>query len=324
MRRKWIQSMVLLAMICLLMLSAAGCRGRVRPLEEGESAYQIYYLNSAMTKLSPQEYRTKTTDTDLLIQELMRAFQNVPSDLDSQAALSDKVVYQGYKKEDIVLYLYFDNNYTSMKPTREVLCRAALAKTLTQIPGIEYINIYSGDQPLMNRNGMPVGMIASSDIVDSISDVNAYERAELTLYFTDAAGEKLYAEKREVVHNIYTSAEKVVLEELIGGPEQPGLMPILDPSVKLLNVSVNENVCYLNFDGTFLSNSLEVKDYIPIYSIVNSLADLSSVNRVQITVNGSQEVIFRDTISLNTLFERNLDYIGENKDIAETEAIGGN
>lgn len=312
MRQKWIQRAVLMAIICLFTLSAAGCRKRVRPLEEGESAYQIYYLNSAMTKLSAQEYRTKTTDTDLLIQELMGAFQNVPSDLDSQAALSDKVVYQGYKKEDIVLYLYFDNNYTSMKPTREILCRAALAKTLTQVPGIEYINIYSGDQPLMDRNGMPEGMVSASDIVDSISDVNAYEWAELTLYFTDETGEKLYAEKREVVHNIYTSLEKVILEELIGGPDQAGLMPTLDPGTKLLNVSVNENVCYLNFDGSFLSNPLEVKDYIPIYSIVNSLSELSSVNRVQITVNGSQEVSFRDTISLNTLFERNLDYIGGN------------
>lgn len=312
MRQNWIRRIVLLAAVCLAVLSAAGCRKRVRPLEEGESAYQIYYLNSAMTKLAPQEYRTKTTDTDLLIQELMRAFQNVPSDLDAQAALSDKVVYQGDKREDIVLYLYFDNNYTSMKPTREILCRAALAKTLTQIPGIEYVNIYSGDQPLVDRDGMPVGMISSSDIVDSISDVNAYEWAELTLYFTDAAGEKLYSEKREVVHNIYTSLEKVILEELIKGPEQQGLMPTLEPGTKLLNVSVNENVCYLNFDESFLSNSLEVKDYIPIYSIVNSLSELSSVNRVQITVNGSQEVSFRDVISLNTLFERNLDYLGGN------------
>lgn len=312
MKRKWIRRLILWAAVCLAVLSAAGCRRRVRPLEEGESAYQVYYLNSAMTKLFPQEYRTKTVDTDLLIQELMKAFQNVPSDLDAQAALSDKVVYQGYKKEDIVLYLYFDNNYTSMNATREILCRAALAKTLTQIPGIEYVNIYSGDQPLTDQNGTPEGMVSASDIVDSISDVNAYEWAELTLYFTDETGELLYPEKREVVHNIYTSLEKVILEELISGPEQAGRMPTLDPGIKLLNVSVNENVCYLNFDSSFLSNPLEVKDYIPIYSIVNSLSELSSVNRVQITVNGSQEVSFRDSISLNTLFERNLDYIGGN------------
>ena len=241
----------------------------------------------------------------------MDRFMKVPADLDSQAALSEKVTYQGYKQEDMVLYLYFDNNYANMPPEREILCRAALVRTLNQVPGIDYISIYSGDQLLMDVSGMPVGMLSASDFTDSISDVNAFERAELTLYFTDASGELLFPEKREVVHNINTSVEKVILEELLSGPEQPGLDPTLDPGIKLLNISTNENVCYLNFDTAFLNNSLEIKDYIPIYSIVNSLSELSSVNRVQISINGSQDVKFRDSIELKTMFERNLDYIGE-------------
>ena len=296
---------------CLAMLMLAGCTGREHPLEDGEAAYQVYYLNPAMTRLAPQEYRTRTTDPDLLIQELMDRFMKVPTDLDSQAALSEKVTYQGYKQEDMVLYLYFDNNYANMSPDREILCRAALVRTLNQVPGIDYISIYSGDQLLMDVSGMPVGMLSASDFTDSISDVNAFERAELTLYFTDSAGEQLFAEKREVVHNINTSVEKVILEELLSGPEQPGLEPTLDPGIKLLNISTNENVCYLNFDTAFLNNPREIKDYIPIYSIVNSLSELSSVNRVQISINGSQDVKFRDSIELKTMFERNLDYIGE-------------
>jgi len=279
-------------------------------MDENLAVYQIYYLNPAMTRLVSQEYRTETTETDYLIQELMEQFRNVPAYVDCQAALSDKVVYQGYKQEDIVLYLYFDNNYTSMKSYREILCRAALARTMTQIPGIEYINIYSGQQPLMDADGMPVGMVSSSDFIDSISDVNSYEKTELTLYFTDELGEMLYAEKREVVHNINTSLEQVILGELIQGPEQEGLMPTLDPQTKLLNVSVNENVCYLNFDTTFLGNQLEVREYIPIYSIVNSLSELSSVNRVQFTINGEQNATFRESVSLSAPFGRNLDYIG--------------
>lgn len=301
-----------LALALLLVMGLAGCRAKEDPPQEGETVYQVYYLNPAMTKLVPREYRTKTTDRDLLIQELMDSLMNVPADLDVQGALSEKVVYQGCRPEDMVLYLYFDNNYTSMKSYREILCRAALTRTLTQVEGIDYINIYSGDQPLLDASGMPVGMLSASDFVDSLSDVNAFERTELTLYFTDEAGEKLFPEKREVIHNVNTSVEKVILEELISGPERSDLRPTLDPGIKLLNVSVNENVCYLNFDASFVNNPLEVRDYIPIYSIVNSLSELSSVNRVQFTVNGAQDVKFRDSLSLDTLFERNLDYIGGN------------
>jgi germination protein M len=49
--------------------------------------------------------------------------------------------------------------------------------------------------------------------------------------------------------------------------------------------------------------------YIPIYSIVNSLAELPTVSRVQIRINGSQDDVFRDQIPLSTVFERNFDYI---------------
>jgi len=302
-RKQWI--LILLTALCL-----TGCSRKGQDTVTG--SYQIYYLNPATTKLVAQEYQTDTdpVNTDELINELMEQLMKVPAVLDCQTALSDKVVYQGFRHEDKVLYLFFDNNYTSMRSYREILCRASLAKTLTQVPGIEYINIYSGDQPLADSNGTLVGMLSGNDFVDSISDVNAFERAELTLYFTDGSGAMLYAEKREVVHNINTSAGRVVLEELIRGPVQEGLSPTLDKSTKLLSVSVNENVCYLNFDGSFLSNPLEVKDYIPIYSIVNSLSELPTINRVQISINGSQTESFRESIPLNTMFERNLDYIG--------------
>ena len=314
--RQWRNKPVFLALWLLavgLLAGLTGCGDREPDLAEGERLYQVYYLNPAMTRLVEQEYRSSQEDPELLAEELIQALCNVPADLDAQVALEEKVVYKGCRQEDMVLYLFFDPNYTSMEASREILCRAALTKTLTQIPGVDYISIYSGEQPLMNQSGMPVGLLSAADFVEGVSDVNSYERTDLTLYFTDAEGIKLYPETRSVVHSVNTSVEKVILEELISGPEETGLCPTLEPSTKLLNVSVNENVCYLNFDSGFLANSLEVEDYIPIYSIVNSLAAQPTVNRVQITVNGEQDVMFRDKISLSAMFERNLDYIGGNE-----------
>lgn len=295
--------------VLLAVFMLTGCQGR-NGTGEGEYVYQIYYLNPANTRLVAQDYYTDTVDRDLLIEELMGQFMQVPAEVDSQTALSDRVIYRGYTQEDMVLYLHFDNNYTSMRPHREILCRAALVKTLTQIPGIDYISIYSGDQPLVDSGGAPVGMMSTADFIESISDVNAFERTELTLYFTDETGELLYPEQREVVYSTNSSMERVILEELISGPEREGSYPTLDQNTKILSVTVNENVCYVNFDGTFLTNPLEVTDYIPIYSIVNSLSELTSVNRVQISINGSKDVVFRESMPFSTLFERNLDYIG--------------
>lgn len=302
--KRWL---LLLAVLAGILCGCAMKDGPKPSPEEGR--YLIYYLNTATTKLVPQVYETETRDKEALAGELMNQLLHVPKDLDCQAALTDKVAYQGCRLEEQVLYMYFDVNYTGMKPDREILCRAALTKTLTQIPGVDYINIYCGDQPLMDHQGNPVGMLAASDFIMNTSNVNAYEKAELTLYFADQAGTGLVKEKREVVHNINTSLEQLIVEQLIAGPGQEGHYPTLPSDCKILSLSVTDNVCYINFDSAFLSTTLPVSEYIPIYSIVDSLSEMTSVTKVQIMVNGSQNVMFRDAVSLNTTFERDQDYI---------------
>ena len=222
---------------------------------------------------------------------------------------NDKVSFKACRIDEQVLYLYFDGSYTAMKPEQEILCRAALARTMTQIPGIDYISIYCGDQPLMDRQGNPVGFISAGDFIINTSNVNAYEKTELTLYFANSTGDKLVAEKREVAHNINTSMEQLIVEQLIAGPSDSSHQAVLPSDCKILSVSVTDNICYINFDSAFLNSNQAVNEYIPIYAIVNSLVDKTSVSKVQIMVNGSQDVMFREVVSLNTAFERNTDYI---------------
>ena len=301
--------LILCALSALLLGGCQPMADEEKPLEEGE--YLVYYLDSSTTRLAPQPYRPQAKDADGIIAELMEQFQEVPADVDSQPALSDKVVFQKFTRKDQVLHLYFDANYNSMKPEREILCRAALTKMLTQVDGVDYINIYCADQPLMDRSGNPVGMLSGSDFIMNTSNVNAYEKTELTLYFADSTGEKLVKEQREVVHNVTTSLEKLVVEQLIAGPEQEGHFATLPADLKILNLTVNDSVCYINFDSTFLNVKPELNEYIPIYSIVNSLCELTTVTKVRILVNGSQDVMFRDVVSLNAAFERNEEYSGE-------------
>lgn len=305
-----------LALGTLLILFAAAAAGCSRSQEEqpkleaGE--YWIYYLNSSSTRLVPYAYRPQATDPEELIAELMDQIRTVPADLDCQPPLSERVVYQNCRWEDQVLYLYFDANYTSMKADQEILCRAALTLMLTQVNGVEYINIYCGDQPLMDRNQNPVGMLAASDFIMGTSNVNSYEKVEMTLYFADESGSSLVPERREVIHDMNTSSmEQLIVEQLIAGPEQEGLRPVLPEGLKVLNLSVNDSVCYINFDATFLEGVTDVSEYLPIYAIVNSLTELTTVTRVRILVNGSQDVMFRDVVSLNTAFERNEQYMEE-------------
>ena len=278
----WERALKWLALGAFLILAVcwtAGCsigQEEHPKLEAGE--YWVYYLNSAATRLVPYAYCPQSADPDDLIDELMEQIRTVPADLDCQPPLSDRVVYQNCRWEDQVLYLYFD----------------------------------CGDQPLMDRNQNPVGMLTASDFIMGTSNVNSYEKVELTLYFTDESGSRLVPEQREVIHDMNTSSmEQLVVEQLIAGPAQEGHYRVLPEGLKVLNLSVNDSVCYINFDATFLEGVTDVSEYVPIYAIVNSLTELTTVTRVRILVNGSQDVMFRDVVSLNTAFERDTEYMEE-------------
>ena len=198
-------------------ICGCGQKEKNQTLEDG--TYRIYYLNSTRTKLASVEYKTETTDQETLIGELAGQILAAPDNPDYQAALGEKVILLDIRKEENVLYLNFNKDYTAMKPTREILCRAALAKTFTQVAGIDYISINCDGQPLLDQQGNPVGAFSASDFVESISDVNSFERVELKLYFANEKKDLLVPETREVIHNVNTSLERLVVEQLIAGSQ---------------------------------------------------------------------------------------------------------
>lgn len=298
-----------LCALCILMgLLFSACKETGAQEEPADGVYQIYYLNSNRTKLAAASYKTQTDDPDLLLGELAQQILKAPDYPDYQAILGDRTALLGIQKEDNILYLNFNREYSAAKPSREILCRAALAKTFTQIPGIDYISINCDGQPLWDSHGNPVGAFSGSDFVESVSDVNSFERVELKLYFANEAGDSLVPETRELVHNISTSMEKLVVEQLLAGP-QGGAGAVLPKDTKILNVSLTDGVCYVNLDGSFLNGNPDMAEYIPVYALVNSLTELQTVTRVQITVAGSADVMYRNAISLASPLGREEKYI---------------
>ena len=107
------------------------------------------------------------------------------------------------------------------------------------------------------------------------------------------------------------SLEKLVMEQLIKGPEVTAANPTINPATKVINVTVNDGTCYVNLDQTFLTQVYTVNSEVTIYSIVNSLVELENVNKVQILINGESEISYRESMNLNTTFGRNLDLVEE-------------
>ena len=79
-------------------------------------------------------------------------------------------------------------------------------------------------------------------------------------------------------------------------------------------MTVKDSICYVNFDEEFVKLENDVTEKVQIYSLVNSLAELPTISKVQISINGISDRTFVENINFNTIFERNLDIIENEKE----------
>lgn len=267
----------------------------------------VYYLNSAETKVEAHELPIVGADTDSILNELLRDLSTTPEKLEYKAPLNLGFTVLSMELEDGRLSLDMSGEYATLKPTTEVLVRAALVRTLTQLDGVSYIGITVNGSQLYDSAGELVSWMNADQFIDNDgNEINTYELVRVKLYFANADGNQLIAAYREKHYSTNTPIERFVVEELIAGPsgQIEGLYSVVNPDTKIISVSTRDGVCYVNLDSSFLTVVNNVSTEVSIYAIVNSLAELDNINKVQILINGEVPATFS-----SSSYERNLDYV---------------
>lgn len=298
-------------MILLLLVSVCVLLGACQKKDpnEGKNRYSIYYLNREETKIAEFAYYSESQEPIKVLGELLALLSQTPENMNYKETIRDFLV-TAYSINGDVVQITVDEHYRKMSATTEVLTRAAIVRTLTQIKGINYVTMKIGDNDLTDSLGVVIGAMTADQFVDNAgNEINTYENVELTLYFASANGKYLIKALRPVEYNSNISLERVVVEQLISGPSGEGLYPTVNPNTKIQNVTVKDNICYVNLSEEFLTQQSNITPQATIYSIVNSLIELDSVNKVQISIAGNNDILFRDAFELTTLFERNLDIL---------------
>ena len=295
--------------LLLAVLLLASC-GKTEEADQG--GYQIYYVNKEGTALTHEGYDPQATDTDALIGELLEQMNTAPEDASMRVAKPDGVTINGYSVESAFIYMDFGPEYQTMNVVTEVLYRAAVVKTLTQIPGIEGVSFQVAGTPLSDQRGNAVGVMTDDSFVENTGEtINAYSRDTLTLYFASEDGTHLRQERVDVVYNSNMSMEKLIMEQLIAGPQAEGYRAVLPADVTVLSISVSDGTCYVNFDGKLQNIEADITEDVALYAIVDSLTELSSIRRVQIAINGETQLALRESRRLDQPYVRNLDLLEE-------------
>ncbi len=295
---------IFIAVLVFASFIVSGCSAGV---EIAVTNYKIYYTDQSRTKLVTENYRTGESDTKLLVDELIYEMTEGLDNVEYLKAIPESVtvLWTYYDSEMSTISVSFSSNYYELSAAESIMCRAAVVRTLAQVDKVDYVLFLVDNNILKDSAGNDVPRMSTSMFVD-VTDTDALKRMNITLYFTDKTGKKLIECDREVVCSSTVSSERLVLSQLIDGPVEEGLYPTLSEDLNIISINLSDGICYVNFDSKYSNNSLNVSSEISLYSIVNTLTELSTVNKVQVLVDGKTV----SDLGITEPLERNLDYVG--------------
>ena len=131
----WIHKVMFWSVLfSMILLCACG-----KKEQETGKIYHIYSLNNEETAITSHDYRTETTDQKILLQELLEQLSAPADKLQYRAPLSGNVQLLSESITEEQLLLDFSEEYYRQPVTTEVLTRAAIVRTLSQIDGVAHI-----------------------------------------------------------------------------------------------------------------------------------------------------------------------------------------
>ncbi len=267
--------------------------------EEGE--IQIYQSNPEGTALESYPFQTKVSKIDRVeyIDAMLEEFKNL-----------DVIDYQLVENQ---ITLHLSSTYLNYKGIDEILLRASVVKTLLQLEDVEYVEFYVDDAPL-TMDGKVVGVMSELSFMDQLGQ-GGHKNRYVTLYYAGEKGDTLEEVTTEISFDTTKPMEEILIEKLgkdaekIGSLQDSTYLNTIPVGTKVNSVSTRDNTCYVDFSEEFLGRKSDVTNEVTIYSIVNTLCELSDINKVQFTVGGHLVKQYGTVERFDQAFERNLNLV---------------
>jgi len=308
--RKYVSIMLVFSLLVSISLTA--CKtGSTNSESDSESRkkLKVYYVSDDLEKLYNDEFDTSDTDTtDATITKIIDKMKEGNFKKAKKPTIPDSIVCTSFYTNKNVLRIEFDKNYYNIdKKDGELLRRAAIVLTLCQLNDVDYVEFYVEKEPLI-VDGKSIGAMSNETFVNDVGKNADYsKRVTVVLYFADSKGDKLIKTEKSVVYDGKSSMEEFVLTKLIEGPDEDDdkTLRTLNSDVGINRVTVTNSRCYIDFDDKFKNKSNGVSEEAVIYSIVNTVTELPTVNEVVITINGKMEKYYQNKVRIDGFISKN-------------------
>ena len=297
--KKKIYRILLLTVICIM--AVPGCKK-----EEKVTGTRIYYTDSEGMSLVEKGVKLNGKTQKKQIDEILNMIQKNTDNIDYRSPFVKGVKIRKWSVEDGKIIIDFNRDYQKLSVTEEIVLRAAVVQSVGQVSGVNSVLFTIDGEPLEDQNGQETGYMQPSDFVQNTgSSLHSYQKETFLLYYGNKQGNRLVKEKVSIRYNSSISREKVLVEQLIKGPSSDDETSVIPAETKVLSVSVKDHICYVNLDEGFMDTTNVINPEVPVYAVVNSIIEGSSISRVQILIDGKTNVNYMGKINLEKPLSRN-------------------
>ncbi len=260
--------------------------------DETQSAIAVYYISESGADLVANSITLPDTSRKGQVRYLIEQLITPPSGKISP--LSDGTKLNSVTIRDDIAVIDFSEEFSKKDDLKQTLAPVAVAKTLCSLDFISGVQILVDGKEAIGADGKPLGIIYESDLVINKGEPTQAPKTTLVLYFSDENAEYLVAERRNIEIASGDTIEKTVVSELIKGPTEGGHAKTIPQETKLLSIETKNNVCFVNLSKEFVDKHPggSTGERLTIYSIVNSLTELGTIDKVQFLIEGEKREEF--------------------------------
>ncbi len=284
-------------MLTVLMLTACGGPSNIFHFGDRQEKAVLYFANAKGNDLTAVDLDVRDVDREDLPRYILEKLLAGPASADLSRAVRAGTALLSVSVDGALVKVDLSKEYYHEESVYDVLALASIVKSLCSIRGITQILVTVEGQPLLTAEGVEQGILRESDVVFD-ADALMQDEANISLYFSDANAEYLVREVRRVTVSRGESLEKIVLQELINGPKGEETARTIPPETKIRSIETKDKVCFVNLSSEFVTknNVGSSGEQLTIYSIVNSLTELSGIDKVQFLIEGEKREVYHHMI----------------------------
>jgi len=288
----------LLIPFCLLLLLTS-CEGNTQSTGGEESSFAVYFSNRKPytdgVAIAGEDHKLPGAEDS--VEELIALLLGTPDSDELISPVPSEVSLTAWSLQDGVLNVEFSEGYGGLSGIDLTIADYCITLTLCQLDEVRSVVISVESDLIPSRY---YKALRSSDVLlSALEDAPAF--VAVALYFPTA--DELSIEYRDVLTGGGMTRSESVVKALMEGPRGDGLQSLMPEDAVLRSTLVENGVCYVNFSASFGEAPIAAapEGALLLYSIVDTLCNLSGVDEVQLLIEGKAPISYGGIPTLTSL-----------------------